>query len=78
MRRAAITLGIIVWAGSAHAYTAAERQYCWPEVMRLCSYGQIAEATLGHYGGVKACFQQHRREISRACIDAIRKAYGGK
>jgi len=44
--------------------------------MRLCSYGQIAEATLGHYGGIVACFKAHRRELSRGCVDAIRKAHG--
>jgi hypothetical protein len=77
-RAVAIAFGIVCCATAAHAYTAAERQYCWPEVKRLCSVGQIAEAALGHYGGVEACFRQHRREISRACIDAIRNAYGRK
>lgn len=76
MKAIAVVLGFILCATAAHAYTPAERQFCWPDVQRLCSIGQIAEAALGHYGGVQSCFAAHRREISRECVDAVRKAHG--
>ena len=75
-RVAAIMLGVSLCGGVARAYTAAERQFCEPEAKRLCSIGQILEAGLGNYGGIIACFNTHRRELSRACVDAIRKAHG--
>lgn len=75
-RCAAVILGLATCLGSAHAYTKAEETYCWPEVKRLCTVGQIAEAALGNYDGVKACFASHHRDISRACLDAIHKANG--
>lgn len=79
MKRACLLALIIICATtSAHAYSAAERQFCWPEVKRLCSIGQITEAALGHYGGIQACFAAHHSEISRACVDAIHKAHGKK
>ena len=72
----AIAFAIACVATSAHAYTAAERQFCEPEAKRLCSIGQLVEAGLGHYGGIVACFKTHRRDLSRTCVDAIRKAHG--
>ena len=74
----AIAFAVACITTSAHAYTAAERQFCWPEVKRLCSVGQIAEAALGNYGGIRECFAKHQREIGRACVEAIHKAHGGK
>lgn len=84
MKRALfIVLGLALCGAEASthkaiAYTQAEKDYCGPEARRLCSAGQIVEAALGNYGGIVACFKQHRSEISRACVDAIRKAHDGK
>lgn len=61
---------------AARAYTSAEREFCKPDAMRLCTGGQLFEAFAGNYGGIEACFRQHRRELSRACVDSIRRARG--
>lgn len=70
------TLLFCLYGTAAHAYTADEKRLCWPEVKRLCSVGQIAEAALGNYGGIAECFKAHHSEIGRACLNAIHKAHG--
>jgi len=73
----ALCFAFITLAGAdaAAAQTAAERTACRPDVFRLCAAGAIAAAAVGDRQGIYDCFQEHRRQLSRAC-DRVLRSHG--
>jgi hypothetical protein len=60
---------------AAHAQGADVRSACTSDALRLCPFSAVIGAVHGDLSGIRRCFTQHRRELSRPC-DRVLKKHG--